>query len=150
MRKFGAVLVLLTAIALLALAAIPAFAQDADGIPVGSLFGAFRPYLIELASVLILAVTGWIARTAQVKWGLDIEAQHREAFQTALTNAAGYVIAQAGGRVEAMKLDVGSPAIQSAATMVIHAVPDALSFFGVTPTMVAERVKAKLGIAAPE
>lgn len=129
------------------LAATPALAQTTtiDG---ASIFGAWRPYITEIVGMIITAGLGWLFVVIKSKLGLDIEARHREALQTALTNAAGLVIAKAGSAADAIKIDVKNPAIAEAVTYVLKGAPDALAYFGLTPEKLREKVLAKVGVVA--
>lgn len=117
-----------------------------------AVFEIVRPYLVEVASVFVAAIVGWLATTIKAKLGIDIEARHREALQAALTNAAGLVINRAGGAASALKLPVQSPAIAEGLTYVIKNAPDALAYFGITPdgaaAALAEKLEAKIGVIA--
>lgn len=80
--------------------------------------------------------------------GLDIEARHREAFQTALTQAAGLLIGRVGSGALAAGLPVDSSGIAEGVTYVQQAVPDAVARFGLEPDAIAEKLTAKIGVVA--
>lgn len=82
----------------------------------------------------------------KAKTGYDIEAHHREAFQTALTNGAGLVIQRGGELAAGVSIDVKNPAIRDAILYVNQAAPDAVKYFGITPNAIAEKLNAKLGV----
>lgn len=140
MRKFAL-------IAAATLIAFPAFAQDTT-VPVGSLFGSFKPYLVEIVSILAACLVAYVGKVAKDKFGIDIEASHRQALQTAIENAAGLLIAKAGDATSALKIDVKSPQAAAAINYVTAAVPDALKYFGITPDAIGDKIKAKIGILA--
>ena len=96
--------------------------------------------------MLAAAIAGWLANLLRVKFGLQIEEQHRNALQTALTNAAGLAIAKGADLTAGKKLDVKSVPVSAAVDYVVAAVPDALKYFGITPDAVAEKIAAKLGV----
>lgn len=120
----------------------PAFAQAevaAEGI-----YNVLQPYLLAVVSVIATAIVGWLAELMRRKFNLDIDASHREALQTALTNGAGLLIGKAGTAIAGKKLDLKSAALAEAVNYVLQAVPDAIRYFGITPEAVAEKLQAKL------
>ncbi len=129
------------------LVSVPAFAQTE--VAVEGIYGVLQPYLLAVVSVIATAVVGWRAELLRRKCNLDIEAAHREALQTALTNGAGLLIGKAGNAVAGKKLDLKSAALAEAVNYVIQAVPDAIRHFGITPEAVAEKLQAKLPQVAP-
>ncbi|MBX3523236.1 MAG: hypothetical protein KF807_08525 [Xanthobacteraceae bacterium] len=120
----------------------PAFAQ-AD-VPAESIHNVLQPYLVAVVSVLATAIVGWLAELLRRKFNLDIDAAHRDALQTALTNGAGLLIGKAGGALAGKKLDLKSAVLAEAVNYVLQAVPDAIRHFGITPEAVAEKLQAKL------
>ncbi|MBX3514307.1 MAG: hypothetical protein KIT15_06175 [Xanthobacteraceae bacterium] len=120
----------------------PAFAQ-AD-VPAESIYNVLQPYLVAVVSVLATAIVGWLAELLRRKFNLDIDAAHRDALQTALTNGAGLLIGKAGSALAGKKLDLKSAVLAEAVNYVLQAVPDAIRHFGITPEAVAEKLQAKL------
>lgn len=139
--NFGA---LAAACVLLMLAAVSTEAQTLGD----SLLGVFRPYLIELAGIFIAALAAWLFKLIREKLGLDIEARHREAFQAALTQAAGLLISRLGSGSLASRLPIDSPGIAAGVAYVQGAVPDAIARFGLEPHVIAEKLTAKIGVLA--
>lgn len=124
------------------LVAAPAFAQTE--VPVESIYNVMQPYLVAVVSVLAAAIVGWLAELLRRKFNLDIDAAHRDALQTALTNGAGLLIGKAGSALAGKKLDLKSAVLAEAVNYVLQAVPDAIRHFGITPEAVAEKLQAKL------
>ncbi len=120
----------------------PAFAQGE--VAIQGLYEVLQPYLLALVSVLATAIVGWLAELLRRKFSLDIDAAHRDALQTALTNAAGLLIGKAGSSLRGRTLDLKSVALAEAVNYVLRAVPDAIRYFGITPEAVAEKLQAKL------
>jgi hypothetical protein len=120
----------------------PAFAQTEVGVE--GIYNVLQPYLLAIVSVAATAIVGWLAELLRRKFNLDIDAAHREALQTALTNGAGLLIGKAGSAIAGEKLDLKSVAIAEAVNYVLQAVPDAIRHFGITPEAVAEKLQAKL------
>jgi hypothetical protein len=123
-------------------ASSPAFAQTE--VAIHGIYDALQPYLLAVVSVIATAIVGWLAELLRRKFNLDIDAAHREALQTALTNGAGLLIGKAGAAIAAKKLDLKSAALAEAVSYVLAAVPDAIRHFGITPEAVAEKLQAKL------
>jgi hypothetical protein len=137
---------LLAALVALAFATAPALAASViDG---GSIFGSWRPYIVEIVGIAIATVVGWIVNLLRIRFGLEIEARHREALQTALTNAAGLVIGKGENLAGKLQVTVRNDAIAEAVSYVLKGAPDALAYFGLTPDRVRQMVEAKVGIKA--
>lgn len=134
--------------ALIALVLATAPALAATVIDGESIFGAWRPYIVEIVGILVAAVVGWIVKLIRDKIGLDIEARHREALQTALNNAAGLIIGKGENLAGKLKITVQNDAIAEAVSYVLKGAPDALAYFGVTPDRVRQMIEAKVGIKA--
>lgn len=101
------------ACAVLALSLPAAHAASSD------LMEAIRPALADIATIVILALVGWCTQRFSAWTGIQIEAKHREALQSALANGAR--IAVEGGAL---------PDISKAVDYVLKSVPDALAHFG--------------------
>lgn len=129
---------------MLALAA-PAFAQTTT-IEGASIFGALKPYITELVGIFVAGVLGYLATLVKAKFGLDIEAKHREALQTALTNAAGLLIAKGDGLAAGINFDVKNPIVAEAVNYALKGAPDAMKYFGLTPERVRDMLAAKVGV----
>jgi len=118
-----------------------------------SMFSGFGRTMMEgVWAILVPAVIGWVAYLIQKYTGvnvrarlLDIEANHRQAYQTALANAAGALMMRVGtdGKVN---IDVKNKAIADVTNMVIRSVPDAINYFGISPQSIAEKILAKIPI----
>lgn len=115
-------------------------------ISLDELIAPWLQYLVGLVAVLIGALVTWITTMIKQRTGLDIEAHHREAFQTALTNGAGLVIQRGGELAAGVNIDVKNPAIRDAILYVNQAAPDAVKYFGIAPNAIAEKLNAKLGV----
>lgn len=134
-----------------------AFAQAVTATPpdtivnVGDLVSPWLQLIFAAASVVIPAAALWAAAELRRRTGVTIETAHREAFQTALTNAAGLLLAKAGDAAKNLSFDARNPAIKEAVLYVNKSAPDALAYFGLSPDQIAEKIAAKLGAmtAAP-
>lgn len=128
--------------------AAPAFAQE-TAVGVGGIYDVVQPYLLAAVSVIVTAIVGWLGELLRRKFNLEIDAAHRDALQTALTNGAGLLLGKIGGALSEKKIDLKSRALAEAVNYVLLAVPDAVRHFGVTPEALAEKIVAKLPQLAP-
>lgn len=143
-------LVVFAIFASIMLAPVVAFAQENTSINVGQLLAPWLEMLVGAVAILITALLGWITAMIKQKTGIDIEARHREALQTALTNAAGLVISRVQGSIADVDFDVRHALVKDAILYVNQAAPDAVERFGLTPQDIAEKLTAKLGLVAPK
>lgn len=97
-----------------------------------SLLTIFRPLLTELAILVVLGLAGWLGRFIVARLKLDIEAHHRDTFQTALTNAAGIYLATGDMR--------------RAVSYLAGAAADAVKAFRLDDAALPEKVEAKAGV----
>jgi hypothetical protein len=144
MRRFITAIAAAIAFTLLVLPMAIAFAQTPGDTTV-SLDGfltPIRPILLEIAGIVIAAIFGWISVKLNTSIGLNIEARHREAFQSALMNGVfkgiHYVEEQAG-KVE---IDVKSAILAEGVRFVQASVPDAVKFFNLTPEAIRKHLEA--------
>jgi len=133
----------LAAAAAACLSPAAAFADASTTVSAQPLWGIVEPQLVQLFALVTMGVITWATVTVgaliKKKTGVDIttgllaqEASHRDALQTALTNAAGAVLQKVGTQIDVTTLDVKSPAVVAAANAVVEAVPDAMERFGLT------------------
>lgn len=101
--------------------------------------------------VLIIVVTvlgvgvGWIIKRGEAALGIQIEAKHREALQTATSNGAAMILTELFQSRQPMTVDVKSVHLKRSIDYVMNrAAPDAVKHFGLTPETVADQVEAKL------
>lgn len=107
------------------------------------------PFISEVASyvlVLVSAVIGLAVSYAVAllrRWtGINIEAKHRDALQSALLNGARKAITKI--TPSGVKIDVKNAVIADGVDYVLKSVPDALEYFDLTPERVREMIEAKL------
>jgi predicted regulator of Ras-like GTPase activity (Roadblock/LC7/MglB family) len=131
---------LLIILPLLALAG-PAHAAPVSLQPLADLLTAFVNPLLQTAAALLV---GYLALLAKTKFNLSIEKDHRDALQTALTNAASLVVQKVGQLPFGQTIEISNPAVAEAVNYVIRAVPDAIKAFGLTPDALAEKIAAKI------
>lgn len=97
-------------------------------------FGLFRLLLAELAILAVLALAGRLGRFIVARLKLDIGAPRRDAFQTALTSAAGICLTTGGMRRTVAYL-AGSAA-------------KAMKAFRLNDGELPEKIEAKAGVLA--
>lgn len=135
-------------------------AMAADGpIDVGTTYSVLTPLLMSVATAAasVVAAVGayaavWLKRKLNLTdaeanlVGLNTDAAHRDALQTALTNAAGLALNRLGNELKGKTIDLRNPAINEAVATVLRSVPDAVEHFGLTnkPDELAQKVIAKL------
>lgn len=98
-----------------------------------TVFDILAPIISVLIAILVPAFATALVRWFQ-KLGLDIEAQHRDALQSALTNAALIALAR-GSR---------NGATAAAVNYVRKSVPDAVKQFGLDDARILELVKPRI------
>lgn len=93
---------------------------------------------LELLGVALSALIGWAADTARRKWGLEIEARHREALHSALMT---------GARVAIERGLSGDKAATLAAAYAEASVPQAIAALRPSETVLTQLAKSKLAAA---
>ncbi len=96
---------------------------------------ALLPHLLEIISILLASLIGWAANTARRKWGIDIEARHREALQSALLNGARLALERGFG---------GQAAVAEILKHVQISVPDAVIGLDARAEVLGNLAQAKL------
>lgn len=99
-----------------------------------------RDVMVAIAGAAITALGGWIAYWVKQKFGIDIEAQHRDALTAFLTRQASALLAMGAVKLEGLKVDVKSEALASVAHMAFTAIPDAMKYFNLTPGMIGAMI----------
>jgi hypothetical protein len=101
---------------------------------------SIRDIAVTLVAGVTTAFLGWMSYWVKQKFGVDIEAKHREAIAAFVSRQASGLIAAGAVKLEGIKIDVKSEALASAARMAMAAIPDALAYFGLTPGKIAEMI----------
>lgn len=129
-----------------------ALAQTAT-VPADSIWIAVQPYIVDVLVAIMTALLGMIYAWVRAKFGIDIEAKHREALHSAVVTGLNLGAAKIGGVLAGRTISVGSPVVAEAMTWVARSVPDALGHFGITDAKLQELVLAKaqqvFGATAP-
>ncbi len=100
-----------------------------------SIITAASPHILELLGVLLTGIIGWAAAAVRKKWGIEIEARHREAMHSALLTGAQL----------ALKHELtGKAAVDLILRYVVSSVPDAIKGLGASHEVMTDLAKAKL------
>mgnify|MGYP003126805184 CR=1 FL=1 len=87
---------------------------------------------------------GWVALKLKQIFGLEIEARHRVALQSALANGANRGLAEIQKHASGTDVDVRSAVLAEGLRYVEKSVPDALKFFRLQPNDVVDHLEAHL------
>lgn len=122
-------------------------------INVGQLLAPWLQALVAAAVTVVMALFGLLTVAINKRAGLQgnaavlqIEAHFRELLETALTNAAGWVVMKAGPSLDGMVFEVRSPLIVQAVTTINALAGSAVEKFGLTPDDLAKKLIAKIGV----
>jgi len=108
----------------------------------GAIWNALAPHVGEAAGVCVAGVIAWASATLRRKWGLEIEARHREALHAAVMSGVRAARArQSGGRIDT------DAAVGDALAYVQQSVPDALGALRPSAHTLADLARAKLAEA---
>lgn len=105
------------------------------------------PVIVTLVTILIPMLIAGMFKLFQ-KWGLDIEASHRDALQSALQNAAMLAISKAGAKAFASGINARSLVTNDALHYLNNSVPDAIKAFGLSESQMAELMAPHIAAAA--
>ena len=122
----------LAGVVAIVLLAIPAAAQDSAA---ADLVAAVTPLLIDLLAIVLMAALTWAAAWGKRKFGIDIEAKHRDALHSALMT---------GARLAAARQLTGPGALQLILDYVRKSVPDALATLAPSQAVLTDLADAKL------
>ena len=122
----------LAALMALVLLAVPAAAEDS---PAAGLVAAVTPLLIDLLAIVLMAALTWAAAWGKRKFGVDIEAKHRDALHSALMT---------GARLAAARRLTGPGALQLIMDYVRKSVPDAMATLAPSQEVLTDLADAKL------
>ena len=125
---------------------VVAIAQEAADTTVGlgGLVEAFRPLLMEMAAIIAAAIVGWLSLQAHRVFGVEIEARHREALQSALMSGVYRGLHAVEGQADRVQFDVRSAVLAEGIRYVKRSVPDAVKHFGLTDERLRDLLEAKL------
>lgn len=135
----------------LLLALSPGFAADDTTVQIGGLYGTLRPFLVDLLGVLVAAALGYVTMTIKSRFGIEIEAKHREALHSAAVTGINMALGQLGGRVDNLSIDVKNKLLADALNYVVKGAPQAVEYFGLNEKsgQLMDILKSKLTVALP-
>lgn len=137
-------------LALVVAVADPALAQGT--IEGGKAFGWLQPYVETVVSAGILFGLGWLGFILKSKWGIEIDAQQRDALHTFLARQASSLVAAGFVKVDGLKVQVPSNVLATAANSAGTAIPAAMAHFGLTPeklqAMIVDKIPTIPAVAA--
>lgn len=118
----------------------PALAQEIKPgtVSLGPIYAAAVPYLMQIVSALVGLAIAWIAARVHRWTGVKIEAEHRAALQSALSNGAASALARFQPTASGLRVNVGSNAAAYAIAYVERSVPDAVGRFNLGPDRLRE------------
>jgi hypothetical protein len=93
------------------------------------------PHMLELLALILTGVIGWAAAAARAKWGIDIEARHREALHSALMTGARMALQRGLSGPEAVTLATGYAE---------SSVPDAIARLRPSESVLTNLARAKI------
>lgn len=99
---------------------------------------AVEHLILPVVSFVIAALIGWIAKRFRDWTGVEIEARHRDAFQTSLENAARLAIMRHGPIAPGQQIPAAL--INESLNYVKTGAPDAVRHFGVRDETIIERL----------
>ena len=118
----------------------PSFAFAAT-IDIGDAFsGGLLDALLGAISAIIASLVAWVAMVVKNKFNIDIEKAHRDALTQFLQRQASSLVADGAVRLQGLKIEVSNAALAGVANTAIHAIPDAMKFFGLTPEALQKRI----------
>lgn len=107
---------------------------------------AIATALVTAIAGLVLAKLNPVLARIGLSQELKIDAQHRAALDRACANAAARIFARLDTALAArMKVDVGSPWLAQEVQSIVDHVPDAVSYFGLSPDRVSGKILAEFG-----
>jgi hypothetical protein len=122
-------------------------------INVGQLLAPWLQGLVAAAVSVIMACFGWLTVIINTRANMQnnvaviqMESHARDLLETALTNAAGWVVIKAGPALDKMSFDVKSPLIVQAVMTINNLAGTAVKQFGLSPEDIAKKVIAKIGV----
>lgn len=97
---------------------------------------ALAPHLLELIAAILTLIIGWLAVEARTRWGIEIEARHREALHSALMTGVRHALARG--------LQERDAVAEAAVEYVRISVPDALRALKPETQQLVRMAEAKL------
>lgn len=129
------------AVAAFVLAPAVAFAADTTVDLSGTANGLVGG-LTAIIGIVVTAILGWLAYLLKTKFGLDIQAKHREALAATITNAAHAGLEAAARRVGSV--DVKNEALAGGLNYALTFAPGAIKFFGLDARALQQKISVEI------
>lgn len=143
------VVLILAAIVLFLIFGTDTFAQEPDTrVDLDPFIADMMPYIVTLFGAIVSFAVAWMAKKASEWTGIQVEAKHREALQSALTNGAKAALAKFTPK--GLSFDVKSVPLAEGIEFVLRSVPDAVEYFGLDEQDLARHLQPKLVSAVAE
>ena len=114
-------------------------------IPTKAFIDAIMPYIVSAVGGIISVIGVLLATWLKQKWNIDIDQNHRDAWQQSAQNAAGSLLARGAVKIEdSGAITVKSEAMANAVNTVMQRVPQAIAHFGFTPNDIQNLIVAKI------
>ncbi|RFC63619.1 hypothetical protein DYI37_11480 [Fulvimarina endophytica] len=142
-----AVLAFLAVACLLLVCLGTASAQDLAGaaVDVGPLAHLAIEIVAPIALTVLSTLAAWVMLQIRKRYGLDIDARHRDAVEQGLARAVDYAVGRLEDRIAGgIPLTSESRAVAIAATYAERAIPDAIKHFKIDGEQLAQMVEARL------
>lgn len=109
---------------------------------------ALADFMMQALQIIGPVVLAWLSWRLNTWFGLKQEAEKRDAFQTALTNAAGKMIAAASsaGSIALIGAAERNRALADGLKYLQESAPDAIAFFKLTQDDLVKKLEAKVGL----
>lgn len=136
---------------LMPLLALGAYAQEAAAgtvVNFDPFIAEVVPYVVALVGAVVAAGVAWITRLLHSWTGIQIEARHRDALQSALMNGARSAIA--GYTPNGVRIDLKHPVVSEGVRFVLSSVPDAVKYFGLSPADIERHLLPKIAVVTTE
>lgn len=103
-----------------------------------------QPYVNAAIQTILAAGLGWLAWWLKKKWGIEVDKGHRDAVQTWLTNQASSLVADGAVKIENGRIVVNQQVLTQHALQITKQMPDAATYFKISPEMAASKITDKL------
>ncbi|WP_406736921.1 hypothetical protein [Thioclava sp. GXIMD4215] len=107
-----------------------------------AIIAALMPHILQLLALGVTALVGWIAAEVKRRFGIEIEARHREALHSALMTGAQLALARLGAGAGPTALT------QAAVDYARTSVPDAITRLGPSAQVLQDLAEAKIAALA--
>lgn len=100
-----------------------------------TLYTAILPTLLQVIGSVLGLLLIWVTGTMKTRWGIEIEARHREALHSAIMSGIRAALTKGLG---------GTDAVKDALAYAEQSVPDAIAALSPSPDVLADLAQAKL------